>query len=47
MAELILGPVLRYVSDTEAIVWVETDSDKIIRPSHGWLWIHQANWPDA
>jgi PhoD-like phosphatase len=25
MAELILGPVLRYVSDTEAIVWVETD----------------------
>src|SRR5215207_4550021 len=25
MAELVLGPVLRYVSDTEAIVWVETD----------------------
>ena len=26
VAELILGPVLRYVSDTEAVVWVETDS---------------------
>jgi hypothetical protein len=25
MAELILGPVLRYVGDTEATVWVETD----------------------
>jgi hypothetical protein len=25
MAELVLGPVLRYVSETEAIVWVETD----------------------
>jgi hypothetical protein len=25
MAELALGPVLRYVSDTEAVVWVETD----------------------
>jgi hypothetical protein len=23
--ELILGPVLRYVSDTEAVIWVETD----------------------
>ena len=26
MAELILGPVLRYVGETEATVWVETDS---------------------
>ena len=25
MAELILGPVLRYVGETEAVVWVETD----------------------
>jgi hypothetical protein len=25
MPELILGPVLRFVSDTEAVVWVETD----------------------
>jgi PhoD-like phosphatase len=25
MAELILGPMLRYVSETEATVWVETD----------------------
>ena len=25
MPELILGPVLRYVSNTEAVVWVETD----------------------
>jgi PhoD-like phosphatase len=25
MAELILGPLLRYVSDTEATLWVETD----------------------
>jgi hypothetical protein len=23
--ELVLGPVLRYVSDTEAVIWVETD----------------------
>ena len=27
MAELILGPILRYVSETEATVWVQTDSD--------------------
>ena len=26
MAELVLGPVLRYVSETEATVWVETDA---------------------
>jgi hypothetical protein len=25
VAELILGPLLRYVSGTEATVWVETD----------------------
>jgi PhoD-like phosphatase len=25
MAKLILGPLLRYVSDTEAVIWVETD----------------------
>jgi len=25
MAELVLGPILRYVSETEATVWVETD----------------------
>jgi hypothetical protein len=25
VSELVLGPVLRYVSDTEAVVWVETD----------------------
>jgi hypothetical protein len=25
MPELVLGPLLRYVSDTQAIVWVETD----------------------
>src|SRR3954466_7662102 len=25
MPELLLGPLLRYVSDTEATVWVETD----------------------
>ncbi|HEX2128583.1 MAG TPA: alkaline phosphatase D family protein [Solirubrobacterales bacterium] len=25
MASLVLGPVLRYVSETEAVVWVETD----------------------
>ncbi len=25
MPELLLGPVLRYVSDTEAVLWVETD----------------------
>ena len=25
MAKLILGPLLRYVSETEATVWVETD----------------------
>ena len=26
MAELILGPLLRYVSETEATLWVETDA---------------------
>ena len=26
MAELILGPLLRYVGDDEATVWVETDA---------------------
>ena len=26
MTELILGPMLRYVSETEATVWVETDA---------------------
>jgi hypothetical protein len=25
MAELVLGPLLRYVSETEATIWVETD----------------------
>jgi hypothetical protein len=25
MAELLLGPLLRYVGDTCAVVWVETD----------------------
>ena len=25
MAKLIIGPLLRYVSDTEAVIWVETD----------------------
>jgi len=27
--------------------WAETDADRILRPSHGWLWIHQADWPEA
>lgn len=26
MAELLLGPLLRYAGETEALVWVETDS---------------------
>ena len=25
MAKLVLGPLLRYVCETEAVVWVETD----------------------
>ena len=25
MADLVLGPLLRHVSDTQATVWVETD----------------------
>jgi hypothetical protein len=25
MADLVLGPLLRYVGETEATVWVETD----------------------
>ncbi|NNE12157.1 MAG: alkaline phosphatase family protein [Ilumatobacter sp.] len=29
--ELVLGPLLRYVSDTEATVWVETDSPCTVR----------------
>jgi len=31
MAELILGPILRYVSDTEATVWVETSEPCEVR----------------
>lgn len=31
----------------DVVAWAETDSDKILRPSHGWLWIHQANWLGA
>jgi PhoD-like phosphatase len=27
MPSLVLGPVLRYVGETEAVIWVETDSD--------------------
>jgi hypothetical protein len=27
MASLVLGPLLRYVGETEAVLWVETDSD--------------------
>ena len=25
MAKLVLGPLLRYVGETEALVWIETD----------------------
>ena len=25
MAKLVLGPLLRYVGETDAVVWVETD----------------------
>ena len=25
MAKLVLGPLLRYVGETEAVIWVETD----------------------
>ena len=31
MAKLILGPLLRYVSETEATVWVETDGSCDVR----------------
>jgi hypothetical protein len=37
----------RFDDWVDVVVWVETDSDKILRPSHGWLWIHEANWHDA
>jgi PhoD-like phosphatase len=30
MAELVLGPVLRYVGETEATLWVETDSPAVV-----------------
>jgi PhoD-like phosphatase len=30
MAELVLGPVLRYVGETEATVWVETDAPCVV-----------------
>ena len=30
MAELVLGPVLRYVGETEAVVWVETDEPCVV-----------------
>src|SRR3954449_3472955 len=31
MPELLLGPMLRYVSETEATIWVETDSPCEVR----------------
>lgn len=31
MAELILGPILRFVSETEATIWVETDAACTVR----------------
>ena len=37
----------RFEDWVDVVAWAETDSDKILRPSHGWLWIHEANWPDA
>ena len=37
----------RFDNWVDVVAWAEEDDDKIIRPSHGWLWIHQANWPDA
>src|SRR5918999_1708048 len=30
MARLVLGPVLRYVGETEAVVWVETDEPCVV-----------------
>jgi hypothetical protein len=35
MAKLILGPVLRYVSETEATIWVETDGSCEVGVSSG------------
>jgi hypothetical protein len=37
----------RFDDWVDVVAWAETDSDKILRPSHGWLWIHEANWLDA
>ena len=36
----------RFDDWSDVVVWAETDADKILRPSHGWLWIHQGNWHD-
>jgi hypothetical protein len=37
----------RFDDWVDVVAWAETDSDTILRPSHGWLWIHEANWLDA
>jgi hypothetical protein len=34
----------RFDDWVDVVAWAETDSDQILRPSHGWLWIHEANW---
>lgn len=37
----------RFEDWVDVVGWAETESDKILRPSHGWLWIHEANWGDT
>ena len=37
----------RFADWADVAGFAEMDDTKILRPSHGWLWIHQANWLDA
>jgi hypothetical protein len=31
----------------DVLGWVEDDEEKLARSEQGWLWIHQAAWPEA
>ena len=32
MPNLVLGPLLRYVGETETVIWVETDAPCVVEP---------------
>jgi hypothetical protein len=32
---------------TDVLTWVEQDEDKLAHSEEGWLWIHEATWPET